>query len=81
MNMMQIKEEIERIIARTPYTKEEVLSFLTAEPELTMDELMAYGIALEYLRDKKDKRSENLRKQFTKKKDDLITYYNSHPLE
>ncbi len=75
MTLMQLKEEIERIISRTPYTKEEVLSFLTAEPELTMDELMAYGIALEYLRDKKDKRSENLRKQFSKKKEDLMTYY------
>ncbi len=78
MNLAQIKAEIERMIAATPYSKEEVLSFFNAEPELTPDELFAYGIALEYLRDQKKTRTESykkLEKQFTKKKDALMKNY------
>lgn len=75
MNLAQLKTEIERLIAQTPYTKEEVLSFFNAEPELTVDELMAYSVALDYLRGKKSARHKELLKQFTKKKYALMKDY------
>jgi hypothetical protein len=75
MTLAEIKREIEAIISRTPYTKEEVLSFFKAEEELTPDELFAYGIALEYLRGKKDANYKKLEQVFTKKRDALAKRY------
>ena len=75
MTIIEIKNQIEEIIRRSPYTKEEILSFLTAEEELNIDELMAYGVALEYLRGKKDANFKKLEKVFLQKKKDLIKHY------
>lgn len=75
MTIIEIKNQIEEIIRRSPYTKEEILSFLTAEEELNIDELMAYGVALEYLRGKKDANFKKLEKVFLRKKKDLIKHY------
>ena len=75
MTIIEIKNQIEEIIRRSPYTKEEILSFLTAEEELNIDELMAYSVALEYLRGKKDANFKKLEKVFLRKKKDLIKHY------
>ena len=75
MNIVELKQEIERMISRTPYTKEEVLAIFKQEEEPTLDEIFAYGIALEYLKGKKSENTERLQKLFLKKKDKLIEYY------
>lgn len=75
MSLQQVINEIERLIQQTPYSKEEILSFFEAEKELNMDELMAYGVALEYLRGKKSADYKKLQNQFLKKKKDLIKFY------
>lgn len=75
MTLTALKAEIENIIARTPYTKEEVLSFLNAEPELTPNELFAYAAAVDYLKGKKSGDHKKLLKQFTKKKNELMQEY------
>ena len=76
MTIQELKIEIERIIARTPYTKEEVLSFFTAEEELNPEELFAYGMALEYLRGKKSANYKKIENLFLKRKDKLMKKYN-----
>lgn len=75
MTFANLKVEIERLIAASPYSKEEVLSLFNAEPELSMDELMAYSVALEYLHGKKGANYKKLQEQFLKKKDALMEKY------
>lgn len=76
MTLNEIKAEIERLIRQTPYSKEEVLSYLTAEKELEPEELFAYGVALEYLRGKKSADYKKIEKLFMKRKDELLKKYN-----
>lgn len=51
------------------------MSYLNAEPDLSTDELFAYGIALEYLHDKKSNNYKDLEKVFLKKRDEFIINY------
>lgn len=75
MNIIELKKEIERLIERTPYTKEEVLAIFGKEEEWNYDEIFAYGIALEYLKGKSDEKTERLQKLFTKRKDNIMKKY------
>jgi hypothetical protein len=78
MTLQQLKDEIERIINASPYSKEEVLSVLNAEEDLSPNELMAYMVALDYLHWKKGKESADYKKierQFIKRKDKLMKHY------
>ena len=75
MKLLQLKKEIERLIAMTPYSKDEVFSLLNAEPDLTPDELFAYSVAIEYLNGKKSENHKKLLQQFTTKRDELIKNY------
>ena len=75
MTIQELKTEIERMIARTPYTKEEILLFLTVKEELKPEELFAYGIALKYLQDKKSTNYKKIENLFLKRRDKLIKKY------
>ena len=75
MNILQLKNEIERLIQSTPYSKEDVLAMFDKEEEWNPDELMAYSIALEYLQGKKSAKQKSLEKMFTKRRDKLMKTY------
>lgn len=75
MNLIEIKNEIERMIRATPYSREEVLEMFDKEEEYSPDELMAYSVAIEYLKGKKSADRKRLEKMFTKRKKELVKYY------
>lgn len=76
MTLSEIVNEIESIIRRSPYTRAEVLSIFTMEEkELEPDEIFAYGIALDYLKNKKSGDYKRLQELFLKKKDKLSKFY------
>ena len=77
MTLAALKAEIERLIGTTPYTKEEVVSVLTAEQELDFEETLAYMAALDYLKDRKKGDYKKLQKVFLKKKADMFDKYGS----
>ena len=76
MTILELKQEIERIISRSPYSKEEILSLFTLEEDkFEPDEILAYGVALDYLKDKKSADYKKLEKLFRTRKDKLIKKY------
>lgn len=75
MNLIQLKNEIERLIQSTPYSKDEIMALFQKEDEdWSVDEIMAYAIALDYMRDKKGD-TKKLEKLFERRKNKLIKLY------
>ena len=76
MTILELKQEIARIISRSPYSKEEILSiFALEENKFELDEILAYGVALEYLKDKKSGDYKKLEKLFRTRKNKLMKNY------
>ena len=74
---LKILEEIKEDLLKRfiPLTYEEILSLFSMEDELTMDEIMAYGVALEYMKEKKTGDYKKLEMLFLKKKNKLAEKY------
>jgi hypothetical protein len=75
MRLIDLLNEINRIIKQSPYTKEQVLELFSAEEEMKPDEIFALCVAMEYMREKK-KDPSKLQKEFIKRRDKLMKFYN-----
>ena len=75
MNRIQLKNEIERLIQASPYSKEEIMAIFQKEDEdWNVDEIMAYSVALDYMREKKGD-TKKLERLFERRKNKLIKFY------
>lgn len=75
MNLAELKNRIEELIQQTPYSKSDVLAMFDKEEEYEPDELFAYAVAVEYLREKKSANTKSLEKMLNTRKNKLIKFY------
>lgn len=73
--MNELLKKIKEIIDRSPYTKEEVIALFAQEDELTDHEIIMLGTALEYAQKYNDPNTQNIRKLYLKKLDEIKEYY------
>ncbi len=78
MKFQETINEINRLIAATPYTREEIAAFWKAEDEKEWEPetLFAYAAAMEYMRKQgNEKEAANIRGSYEKRLDEIKEYY------
>lgn len=74
MTLENLLKKINQIIQENPYTREQVIELLSAEPEMTPDEILYLSMAMEYMRNR-NQDTRKLEKEFIKRRDKLMKFY------
>jgi cupin superfamily acireductone dioxygenase involved in methionine salvage len=75
MTLIELKKEIERLIQLSGYSKADILALFDKEDEYNYDEILAYSVALDYVKDRDMEVKKNLQKLFDKRKSKLMKLY------